>query len=60
MVDTKAATGTVLTAGIAGSSWLDIAEPIVTIFMAVLVGSLTAWYTWEKAMQLRRERKDSE
>ncbi len=44
----------------ASSSWLDLAEPIVALVMTLLVGSATLWYTIERAIKLRRERKDNE
>lgn len=60
VLDPKAAAGTLLTATAASSSWLEIAEPIVTITVTLLVGGATLWYTIERAMKLRRERRDSQ
>jgi hypothetical protein len=60
IVDTKAVSGLALTAGSAGSSWIEIVEPLTSLFITVVVGGLTAWYTWERAMKLRRERKKQE
>jgi uncharacterized membrane protein YidH (DUF202 family) len=58
MMDLKAVFGTALTTASAGASWLDIAEPIVTMSMTVIVGGATLWYTVERAMKLRKERKN--
>lgn len=58
MVDPKPVVGFAATAGAASSSWLDIAEPIVTITVTLIVGAVTLWYTVERAIKLRRERTD--
>lgn len=58
MVDGKAVLGTVTTAGIGFGGWLDVAEPIVTITVTIVVGAVTLWYTVERALKLRKERKD--
>ena len=60
MLDAKAITGTFATGALASSSWLDVAEPIVTILMTLIVGGVTLWYTWERAAVLRAERKRRE
>lgn len=61
MLDGKAAAGTLATISAATSgTWLDVAEPLVTITMTVIVGSATLWYTIERALKLRKERKDNE
>lgn len=57
MIDGKALSGTIATMVSASASWLEIAEPVVTIFVTLVVGGLTAWYTWERATKLRHERK---
>ena len=59
MVDTKAAIGTALTMASSLGSWLDIAEPIVTITMTLVVGGATLWYTIERAAILRKARKEN-
>ena len=58
MFDGKAVGGTLATFTSASSSWIDIAEPIITIVVTLIVGAATLWYTWERAMKLKRERKD--
>jgi len=59
MMDTKMLLGAAMTAAGASAGYLDIAEPVVTITMTVVVGCTTIWYTVERALKLRRERKDS-
>jgi len=56
MIDVKAVTGTVMTALAGSTSWLDIAEPVVTMTTTVIVGGATLWYTVERALKLRKER----
>jgi len=58
MVDAKALGGTLLTITSAGSGWLDIAEPIVTMTVTIIVGGATLWYTVERALILRKARKE--
>lgn len=58
MLDGKAIAGTLATFTSAGVSWLNVAEPIVTMVVTLIVGAATLWYTWERAMKLKRERKD--
>jgi hypothetical protein len=58
MIDTKMLLGAVMTVASASTGWLDVAEPIVTITMTLIVGCTTVWYTAERALKLRRERKD--
>ena len=58
MLDTKAVTGTLATMSAASTSWLDIAEPIVTMTVTLIVGGATLWYTVERALKLRKERKE--
>jgi hypothetical protein len=53
-MDVKTAIGTAMTGG---AAWLDYAEPIVTITVTLLVGGATLWYTIERAIKLRKERK---
>ena len=60
MLDPKAMVLAGSTLAAASSSWLDLAEPIVALVMTLLVGSATLWYTIERAIKLRRERKDNE
>lgn len=60
MVDAKAAAGTIMTMAAASTSWIEMAEPIVTMVTTVLVGGATLWYTVERATKLRKERKDGE
>ena len=57
MQDKLVATGLVATTSVAGVSWLEYASDAATLTAAVIVGGLTAWYTWERASKLRRERK---
>ena len=56
MIDGKAMLGTVTTAGVGVGGWLDVAEPVITIVMTLIVGAATLWYTVERAMKLRKER----
>ena len=58
MMDVKAVTGTIATALAGSASWLDIAEPIVTMTVTIIVGGATLWYTIERALLIRRERMD--
>lgn len=58
MLDMKALIGTFATAATASTSWLDVAEPIVTMLVTVVVGGVTLWYTVERALILRKERKN--
>ena len=60
MADPKVAVLVGGTMAAASSSWLEIAEPIVTITMTLLVGAVTVWYTIERARQLRRDRLKEE
>lgn len=60
MTDVKVAAGALGTAGSAMAGWVQYIEPGVSLLFTVIVGSLTAWYTWERAMKLRKERKDAE
>lgn len=55
MLDAKAVGGTAVTTL---SAWATWAEPIVGLVITVIVGGLTAWYTWERASKLRNERKN--
>lgn len=59
VVDTKVGAGTALTMMAATSdSWLTTAEPLVTMVMTIIVGGATLWYTVERAIKLRKERKE--
>jgi Na+/H+-translocating membrane pyrophosphatase len=55
MIDAKAAAGTAATTL---SAWATWAEPVVGLIVTIVVGGLTAWYTWERANKLRNERKN--
>lgn len=57
MVDGRTALGMAATASSSLGGYLNIIEPIVGIFFTTVVGSLTIWYTWERANKLRHERK---
>lgn len=57
MVDGKQIAGLVGTASSSIAGYLDILEPLVGIGVTLIVGGLTAWYTWERASELRRKRK---
>ena len=56
LLDAKQVVGAGSTAGFWWASYLDIIQPAVGIFFTVVVGSLTAWYTWERAHALRQKR----
>ena len=58
MLDAKALAGTALTGVAASTSWLEVAEPIVTIVTTLIVGGVTLWYTVERALYLRSQRKE--
>jgi len=58
MLDAKAVAGTLATMSAASTSWLDMAEPIVTMTVTIIVGGATLWYTVERALKLRKERKN--
>ena len=60
MIDAKIASGTLATVATATTGWLDIAAPIVTMVVTIVVGTLTAWYTWERAIKLKRERENED
>ena len=60
MADPKSVGGTVATALAASTTWVEAIEPIVTVVMTLLVGALTAWYTIERAIKTRRERKEQD
>jgi len=56
MSDIKILSGTAAAALAGSAGWLDIAEPIATITVTVVVGGATLWYTVERALAIRRER----
>ena len=61
MLDGKAITGTFLSVGAATASWIDQANAYGQLGLTVagfLVACLTAWYTWERAQDLRAKRKE--
>ena len=58
MIDAKALVGTFATAISASTTWLEAAEPIVTMVVTTVVGGVTLWYTVERALVLRKERKN--
>ncbi len=60
MQDKLIVTGILATGGIAGVGWLELVSDAATLVSTIIVGSLTAWYIWEKAAKLRRERKRDE
>lgn len=61
MLDAKAVSGTFATAMVAASpTWMDTASTVVTLVVTLVVGGLTAWYTWERAIKLKREREDED
>lgn len=60
MLDTKAVAGTLATMSAASTSWLEVAEPIVTMTVTIIVGGATLWYTVERALKLRKERTQIE
>ena len=57
MMDGKTFMGLVGTASSSLAGYLDILEPVVGISVTLVVGGLTAWYTYERASKLRDERK---
>lgn len=59
MQDKLVAVGAVMTGGVVGVGWLEYASDAATLLAAIVVGGLTAWYTWERAAKLKRERRDA-
>lgn len=59
MFDAKAVAGTLATMSAASTSWIDLAEPVVTMTVTIIVGGATLWYTIERALKLRKERKQN-
>ena len=60
MQDKLVAAGVLMTGSVVGAGWLELASDAVTLLATLVIGGLTAWYTWERAVKLRRERKDKE
>ncbi len=63
MLDAKAITGTVVTGAAAAGTWIEQANAygqLILVVGGILVACLTAWYTWERANKLRKERKENE
>lgn len=60
MQDKLVAVGVLMTSGVVGAGWLEIASDAATLIGTIAVGGLTCWYTWERANKLRRERKREE
>jgi hypothetical protein len=61
MTNLKVAAGVILTAGATAQSWVEQANTygqLVITGVGILVAILTVWYTWERAMKLRKERKE--
>ena len=56
--DKLVAVGLVMTGSVVGVGWLELASDAATLIATIVIGGLTAWYTWERASKLRRERKD--
>jgi hypothetical protein len=60
MQDKLIAVGVLMTGSVGVAGWLEYASDAATLVSIVVVGGLTAWYTWERASKLRRERKKEE
>jgi hypothetical protein len=58
MQDVKVMTGMFATASSAFAGWVEAMQPVASFTVTVVVGALTAWYTWERAAKLRKERKN--
>ena len=59
VLDGRAITGTLLTAGAAVSTWVEMANAygqLVLTIVGIVVGVATLWYTIERALKLRKER----
>ena len=57
----KIALGTAVTAAAVEYSWTGPANDLMTLLMTtggVVVAWLTAWYTWERAMEIQKRRYD--
>jgi len=60
MQDKLVAVGILMSSGVVGAGWLELASDAATLIATIVIGGLTAWYTWERASKLRRERKNGE
>jgi len=60
MQDKLVAVGVLMTGSVVGAGWLEIASDAAALIATIVIGGLTAWYTWERANKLRRERKKEE
>lgn len=61
--DVKIAIGTTVATVSAGATWVAQATAVGQLLLtsiALIVAGLTAWYTWERANKLRKERKENE
>lgn len=58
MHDVRVLTGMFATTGSAIAGWAEMIQPVASLLVTVVVGVLTAWYTWERAVKLRKERKN--
>ncbi len=57
MHDAKIAVGTVATAVAASApTWLETAQSVAGLVITVVVGTLSAWYTWERIKKIRRDK----
>ena len=59
MIDPKMAVGVVLTMSATAASWVEQANAYSQLALTVAgiaVALLTAWYTYERVIKLRRER----
>lgn len=56
VADAKVVAGTVATAlSATAPNWTDVANPAAQFVVTVVVGGLTAWYTWERIKKIRKE-----
>ena len=63
MHDLKIGAAAAMSASAVTATWIDHATAVTQLGVAVggfIVLCLTAWYTWERANKLRKERKENE
>jgi uncharacterized membrane protein len=63
MIDPKVALGAVLTMSATAASWMEQANAwgqLVLTGGGIIVAILTAWYTYERILSLRNQRKEAQ
>ena len=57
----QADTAALGSAFLAGTAWIADVEPVITVvagIVAIVAGAFAAWYHYERAMKMRKERLD--